>query len=318
MDVLVCVHLEQRYLDQIRQVSGDITVSTASDEEEVRAHLADVEVLAADSSTVVAIAERAPKLRWLQWWLAGVDPLLDLPIMQNNVPVTIVEGIEAPIAQFVLAQMISLSRGIYGMITDQSQHNWNQEFLTKPPSELGGKLLGLVGYGRVGHELARIARCFDMQVMAVRRGQVSSQRDGHVLVLPAGDLRQLMSKSDYVVICVPLTLKTVGMIGEHELRLMKPSGYLINIARGRIIVEEALIKALRAGWIAGAALDVFAEEPLATGSALWDLPNTIITPHAAGYTESHNQRATEQFCQNLRRYLAREPLQNLVGKQRGY
>jgi phosphoglycerate dehydrogenase-like enzyme len=136
--------------------------------------------------------------------------------------------------------------------------------------------------------------------------------------MPARDLPRLLAESDYAVVCVPLTDETRGLIGERELRMMKPSACIVNIARGPVIVEEALIAALRDGVIAGAALDVFEKEPLPADSPLWDLENVILTPHISGGTEIYNKRATAIFTDNLRRYLSGASLENVVDPSRGY
>ena len=136
--------------------------------------------------------------------------------------------------------------------------------------------------------------------------------------MPASELHRLLGESDFVVLSMPLTPETRGMIGEAELRAMKPSAVLVNIARGPVTVEADLIRALREGWIAGAALDVFDKEPLPADSPLWDMENVILTPHISGGTEIYNQRAVTIFADNLRRYLAGEPLQNVVDPARGY
>ncbi|MBI5289890.1 MAG: D-2-hydroxyacid dehydrogenase, partial [Chloroflexi bacterium] len=137
-------------------------------------------------------------------------------------------------------------------------------------------------------------------------------------ILPSSELPRLLRESDYVVLSMPLTPETRGMIGEAELRMMKPTASLVNIARGPVVVEEALILALREGWIAAAALDVFEREPLPADSPLWDMENVIVSPHISGGTEIYNVRAVEIFAENLRRYLDGQPLRNIVDPARGY
>jgi phosphoglycerate dehydrogenase-like enzyme len=158
-----------------------------------------------------------------------------------------------------------------------------------------------------------------MRVVATRRSAKRVARAKHVdILLPTEQLPWLLSESDFVVLSLPFTSETNRLIGEKELRTMKPTAYLINIARGNIVDEEALIRALDEHWIAGAGLDVFATEPLPAGSRLWEFPNVIFSPHIAGGMEDYNIRATELFCDNLRRYLSRENLFNMIDKKKGY
>jgi phosphoglycerate dehydrogenase-like enzyme len=173
--------------------------------------------------------------------------------------------------------------------------------------------------GHIGGEVARLAKAFGCRVLATRRS-VSERAAGEGVdeLLPASALPYLLAQSDFVVLCVPLTGETRHLIGEAELRAMKPTAVLINIARGAVVDEAALVRALKEGWIAGAGLDVFEQEPLPEDSALWSLENVILTPHISGGTEIYNQRATGIFCENLRRYLAGEPLMNLADAERGY
>jgi phosphoglycerate dehydrogenase-like enzyme len=158
-----------------------------------------------------------------------------------------------------------------------------------------------------------------MKVIATRRSAKTTTHARNVdRLLPARHLKQLLAESDYVVIATPLTPETRGLIGEEELRSMKPTAYIINIARGGIIDEEALVRALEGKWIAGAGLDVTATEPLPPDSRLWDFDNIILSPHIAGGMEDYMKRATNLFCENLKRYLSGKRLLNLVDRERGY
>lgn len=186
--------------------------------------------------------------------------------------------------------------------------------------ELRDRTVGIIGLGAIGGEVARLAKGIGMKVIATRRS--ATRRESGVFgvdeLYPYLDLLQMLSESDLVVIAAPLTAETRGMIGEAELRAMRPTAYLINVARGPIINQSALIKALREGWIAGAGLDVFETEPLPPDSELWDLPNVILSSHMAGSTDRRSQRVLGLFCENLRRYLAGEQLLNVIDRQQGY
>jgi phosphoglycerate dehydrogenase-like enzyme len=187
------------------------------------------------------------------------------------------------------------------------------------PAVLYSKTVGIVGLGSIGREVARLAKAFGMRVIATRRSVRQPKHTRYVdMLFPPDQLLQLLSDSDFVVLAVPLTSETYRFIGEAQLRSMKSTAYLINIARGNVIDEDILIRALEEHWIAGAGLDVFAIEPLPANSRLWELPNVILSPHVAGAMENYVERATEVFCENLTRYLKGRRLINVVDKERGY
>jgi phosphoglycerate dehydrogenase-like enzyme len=190
--------------------------------------------------------------------------------------------------------------------------------------------LGILGYGSIGREVGRLGRAFKMRVLALSRsgrraeGGYSVEKTGD----PVGDipeqfyqpedLHAMLAECDYVVIALPLTPATHHLIGKAELQAMKPTAYLVNIARGPIADEAALVHALREGWIAGAGLDVFEEEPLPPESPLWYLENALISPHVAGFTPRYDERAADLFAENLTRLVNGDPLLNQVDKERGY
>jgi len=187
--------------------------------------------------------------------------------------------------------------------------------------ELAGQTLGVVGMGNIGRRIARLGRAFGMRVIGVRRSFASAgaaQDPDLDRSYAPGELHELLGQADYLVLAVPLTAKTERLMGEAELRAMKANAYLINIARGRVIDEPALIKALREGWIAGAGLDVAETEPLPSNNPLYSMPNVILTPHVAGLSVHYERRLAELFAENLRRYRAKEPLNNLFDPTRGY
>jgi phosphoglycerate dehydrogenase-like enzyme len=176
--------------------------------------------------------------------------------------------------------------------------------------ELTGKTAGIIGVGHIGREVARLAQACGMHVVGCRR---RTRPLRHVdELLPPERLHDVLRASDFVVLAVPLTSATDGLIGEAELRAMPAHAWLINVARGAVVREEALVHALRAGWIGGACLDVFAQEPLPEESPLWTLPNVIVTPHNSGRSPLNAARATDVFLENLRRYVAGRPLKNRV------
>jgi phosphoglycerate dehydrogenase-like enzyme len=262
------------------------------------------------------LRERAPKLRWLQLTSAGVDRAARSGLIESDFLVTNASGLHAtPIGEYVLCVMLMFCKGAPRFVRAQDRREWVRYM----PQELFGKTVGIVGLGHIGGEVARLAMAFGCRVIATRRSATERTRDELAdELLPPGDLSELLSKSDFVVLAVPLTHETRHLIGEAELRAMKSSGVLINIARGAVIDEAALVRALKERSIAGAALDVFEHEPLPPESELWDLENVILSPHISGGTEIYNQRAAGIFCENLRRYLAGEQLMNLADAERGY
>jgi phosphoglycerate dehydrogenase-like enzyme len=183
---------------------------------------------------------------------------------------------------------------------------------------LRGRTLGIVGLGAIGCELARMAAGLGMVVIGTRRDTSAPVPEGVMEALDPDALPDLLARADVVVLAAPLTETTRGLIGAHELGLMKPSAWLINVARGKLVREPALVEALAAGVIAGAALDVVEHEPLALSSPLWAMPNVLITPHVGGFREDYWEAATELFAENLDRYLRGEQPANLVDKLAGY
>jgi phosphoglycerate dehydrogenase-like enzyme len=200
------------------------------------------------------------------------------------------------------------------------------------PSEIRGATLGIVGYGSIGRELARLAKtAFAMTVLASKRDPSRRRDDGWALPgtgdpegalpdawLSPAQLPELLARSDVVVLCAPLTAQTRGLIGARELAAMKPSAYLINVGRGASVDERALAQALADKRIAGAAIDVFAQEPPATGHPLYAADDVIVSPHVSGFLPTYDERCTDLFAENLRRFLAGAPLLNLVDRARGY
>jgi len=280
--------------------------------------LADSEVILSNPMVPGDILKRAPKLRWLQLTSAGVDRLLEAPVVRTPaVDVTTASGIHAvPISEFVVGAMLAFAKGFPRALRAQDEGRWNAYL----PDELEGKTVGILGMGAIGSRVAALAYAFGMEVLAIRRSVGSRHKgDGHVAeFMPPSELPYLLGESDYVVVAVPLTDESRHMIGEAELRSMKPTAVIVNIARGAVIDEPALIRALKEGWVGGAALDVFEQEPLPAQSDLWNLPNVLLTPHVSGGTPRYMERAIDLFCDNLHHYLDGRPLRNVVDVERGY
>jgi D-2-hydroxyacid dehydrogenase (NADP+) len=262
------------------------------------------------------LMERAPRLKWIQMMSAGVDRLKDTDIWQSRVIITGVSGIHAiPIGEFVLELMLMFAKGAPLCFQMKQKRQW-QRYM---PRILRDKTVGIVGLGHIGGEVARLSKAFGMRVVATRRSVKQAGKARHVdLLLPREQMQQLLAESDYVVLSVPLTPETYHIIGEAELKAMKPTAYIINIGRGKLIDEKALIRALDEKRIAGAGLDVTTIEPLPKESRLWDFDNVILSPHISGSMEDYMQRATDIFCENLRRYLDGRKLLNIIDRKKGY
>jgi len=262
------------------------------------------------------VLARAPRLKWIQVMSAGVDRFLDIDMIDSPVTLANVSGIHAiPISEFVIGLMLMFVK--QAPLCFQLKYEKKWERFT--PEALNSKTVGIVGLGSIGREVARLAKAFGMRVIATRRSARPGGRARNVdIMLPPGQLSRLLAESDFVVLAVPFTPETSNLVGRKDLRRMKPTAYLINIARGGIVDESALVRALDEGWIAGAGLDVFATEPLSPESRLWEFPNVIFSPHIAGGIGDYAMRATEIFAENLKRYLAGKRLLNVVDKKRGY
>ena len=247
------------------------------------------------------------ELRWFHSFSAGVDSPVFKALLDRGMVLTNSSGASAPsIAQYVLAMMLYRSKPIEAWRESQRRREWTP----LPGSDLTGKTAGIIGTGAIGGEVARLAKVFGMRTIGVRRSGKPARHIDEMATLRR--LRYLLRESDFVVLACPLTKETEGLIGERELRAMKPSATLINVARGRIVDESQLLRALEAGWIAGACLDVFTWEPLPETSPLWTMPNVIVTPHNSGVSPLNMERAMAIFVDNLARFVAGKPLRNRV------
>jgi phosphoglycerate dehydrogenase-like enzyme len=256
---------------------------------------------------------QAGNLRWLQIAGAGANRYVD--VLPSHVILTNASGVFGiPIAEHVFAMMLAFTRGIPQALDAAKRSAW-LGYMTL--GELFGSTCGIVGLGDIGTEVARRAKAFGMRVIAVKR-TLGTKPECVDELRDASALDWLLESSDHVVVTLPGTVHTTNMIDAGRLSLMRPGSYIYNIGRGSVIDESALIQALREGRPAGAGLDVFADEPLPVESDLWRLPNVIITPHVAGSTPQHGARLAQIVMRNLPRFLAGQPLENLVDRYWGY
>jgi phosphoglycerate dehydrogenase-like enzyme len=277
--------------------------------------------LLAEADIVVGFAraqnlrKRAPNLKWVQLMSAGADAITKTDVWQSDITITGVSGIHAtPISEYVLGMMLMFTKQASNYFRMKQTHQ-AQRFT---PGLMRGQTVGIIALGHIGREVARLAKAFGMKVLAVDEMRGTRPARNVDEMIPISNLQRLFSESDFVVSCVPLTPKTTRMIGEKQLRAMKNSAHLINISRGGIVDEDALIKALDEKWIAGAGLDVTVVEPLPPNSRLWDFDNVYITPHISGAQEDYLVLGTALFCENLKRYLKGKKLMNIISRKRGY
>jgi phosphoglycerate dehydrogenase-like enzyme len=325
MHILVMSEFPPDILEQIKQAAPGIVVhyypsaSWADIPADVRAQ---AEVLYTGGS--LPAPGQLAALRWVQSHSAGVDHYLKDPLFahkdgreQGDVQLTTASGVHAVnMSEFILMMMLALAHRINGAYNMMRRRHWDDSVRFFMPRELNGATVGLIGYGAIGRQTATACRNLGMHILALRR----SAQPEHAGVTFYGreQLSDFLGRCDFVVLSAPLTAETYHIIDTAALAAMKPTAYLVNIARGNLVDEPALIEALRQNRLAGAALDVFAREPLPDDSPLWQLDNVILTPHIAGITPNYERRAAAIFADNIRRFVAGQPLKNKVDFSRGY
>jgi phosphoglycerate dehydrogenase-like enzyme len=278
-----------------------------------------------------------PQLRWFQCRSAGMNAVVGTPVWAApHIAITSASGVHAiTMAEYTTGMMIALARDFLGFLSFQRRSCWPRQPKTNhqqfPGRELRGATVLIVGYGSIGREIGRQCHALGLRVVAVKRDPTRRKDDGYMVpgtgdpagaipekIVGPADLPKVLPEAEYVVLCSALTPGTQHLIGEAQLRLMRPDSFLINVGRGGIVDESALVRALRERWIAGAGLDVFATEPLPADSPLWSLDNVILSPHISGVTPRYDDHMAALFTENLRRYVADEPLLNLVDRSLGY
>jgi phosphoglycerate dehydrogenase-like enzyme len=264
----------------------------------------------------------AINLRWIHAPTAAVHQFLFPELVNSNVLLTNSTEVHGPVvAEHVMALVFALAKKIPQAVRFQEKRVWAQEKMwnaSPHQREVAGATLGLIGLGSIGLRVARMASALGMRVMAVREHVEKGTPEGVNAVFAPAALNDMLGQSDFVVIAAPLTPETRGLMNASRLAAMKPDAYLINVGRGPQVDEIALADALRNRRIAGAALDVFEQEPLPPDSRLWDLENLLITPHNGSITDKLWPRHYKLFSENLRRYLTHQPLLFPVDKRKGY
>ncbi len=333
INVVVAIDFSEALMQQIREVSPRLHV-TQYFPDVPPSVWATTEVLY--TSRHFPQPEEAPMLRWIQLNFAGMDRALKQRIIQSeDVMVTSASGIHTQqIANYCLMMILAFNYRLIGMMQFQRERLWS----TKAheifrPVDVSQQTVGIVGYGSIGREVARLAQTLGMRVLATKRdvkhpaesgadysppGTGDPSGDIPDRIYPGEALATMATECDYLVVTTPLTPKTRHMVNEQVLEAMKPTAVLINIARGEVVDEKALVTALSSEKIGGAALDVFEQEPLPETSPLWDMDNVIISPHVSGNSASYHEKAAELFIANLKRYLENKTLFNLLNRETGY
>jgi D-2-hydroxyacid dehydrogenase (NADP+) len=313
--------LASEHVARIEEVPGARVVAISREgmvHDDAEAAMAGARVLlrgGVPASVLDHVLARAPRLEWIHSFSAGVDRVATPAVRARGLTVTNARGVfSRPIAEYVVMMCLAIARRLPQLLELQRERTWQP----LRGRELGGMTIGIVGYGSIGSEIARLLEPFEAMVLATRRHPDLGAAEPNVELMGFDRLDALLARSDVVVVAAPLTDETAGMIGAPQLREMRESAWLINIARGRLIDELALRRALEAGWIAGAVLDVFTDEPLPPDSPLYGTPNLVVTPHTSWSSDRVVERSISLFTENLRRFAAGQPLENVVDLEAGY
>jgi D-2-hydroxyacid dehydrogenase (NADP+) len=303
-DLTICfAHVAYRMADRFALRGTGIRHFQVNSPEELTVRIADADVLSVSMMWRNSLIARAPKLKFIQSISAGTDQYSREALKGAGIRLASGQGVNArAVAEHAMSLILAMTRQLHLARDNQVKHHWRGMIsdLSKREDELGGKTLLIVGLGRIGSHLAGLARAFGMRVIGTKRdpGTGGGNADD---VFSQGRLGEILPLADFVALTCPLTPQTEGLINAQTLALMKPSAFLINVARGKVVDEPALIAALGEGRIAGAGLDCTVEEPLPAASPLWDVPNVLITPPTAGETRQYEDNGIDLLLENLDR-----------------
>ena len=301
----------------LEALSGQAELHYAADQAALSAALTEADILLVSdfrSELVERAWPQAQRLQWVHATSAGVDRLLFPALRQSEIPITNARGIfDRPIAEYVLGLILLYAKDFHGSLAYKQQRQWRH----RDTERAEGKRVLVVGAGAIGRQIARLTNALGMQVSAIATRARPGDADFHA-VYATEQLHERLAQADYVVVAAPLTDATRGLFGAAEFACMLPTARFINIGRGEIVQTEPLVAALQQGRIAGAALDVFEQEPLPPEHPLWAMPQVFISAHMAGDVIGWREALTEQFIDNFQRWRRGEPLHNVVDKQRGY
>ncbi len=317
MRVLVLASPEADFLAPLRELPGDVEVKVGRDLETLAAFLPSADVLVSHGHHGALLAqafERAPNVKWVHSLSAGVEEICFPALRASTVPLTNARGVyKKSLAEWTILAMLYFAKDVPRLREHQARREWAQFDCQM----LQGATLLIIGYGEIGRAVARLAKPFGMTVIGTKRRTAEGDELADEIVSPEG-MASVLSRADFVVCAAPLTPETRRMIGAREFAAMKAGAVFVNIGRGAVVDEPAMVEALRRGPIRGAALDVFDVEPLPAESPLWTLPNVLISPHCADHTATWQHESVAFFVENFGRWRRGEPLLNLVDKEAGY
>jgi phosphoglycerate dehydrogenase-like enzyme len=335
IEVLITIPFTEAQVNSLRNISPrlNITVQPGRKPEDISMEIwSRTEVLYTDR--VLPPPAQVPNLNWVQFHSAGIDFAVDSPLLKMpGIVATTMSGAAATqVAEYAVMMMLSLGHRLLELLVAQGRSEWLREHWERfIPQELSGSTVGLVGYGSVGRQIARVLYPFGVTILATKRdvmrpqdadytqdGRGDPQGDYFQRLYPIQALHSMLKECDFIVDSLPLTPDTRNLIDANALSVVKPTAFLLDLGRGGIVDQAALIAALQEHRLAGAALDVFPEEPLQPTNPLWRMPNVMITPHLSGISPYYDDRAVALFGENLNRYLVGLPLYNRFDPQKGY
>jgi phosphoglycerate dehydrogenase-like enzyme len=312
MTLLVLSHPADRTLAMLESLPEATTIAVGETAEAFASSAPDADVIlnwSGSRELLEQVWRMAPRVRWVHSRATGLEDVLFPDLAASPVPLTNSHGVfSRSLAEFVLTAILYFAKDLRRMVRSQEARRWDPFDV----EEVHGKVMGIVGYGDIGRTAARYAQAVGMKVMALRR---RPELPGECPVERRNDL---LAMSDYVLVAAPLTPETSGLIGEPELRAMKKTAVVINVGRGPVVDEAALIRALEENRIRGAALDVFDQEPLPDGHPFYRLDNVLLSPHCADHTPDWKEQAMHLFLENFERFRKGQPLRNVVNKEQGY
>lgn len=315
MRIVLCYPIERRHFEQFVATAPGHEFIDAG-QERIATELLDADIFMGHAKVPVPWDEviARGRLKWIQSSAAGLDHCLVPSVIASEIPVTSASGLFADqVAEQTFALLLGLLRGLPTFFRAQQK----REFIRRPTRDLHGASVGIVGFGGNGRRIAEVLAPYNCRIVAT--DAFPREKPAHVeAIWPADRLPELLSSVDIVILCTPLNASTRGMIAAKEFATMKPGSIFINVARGQCVVESDLVAALQSGHLWGAGVDVTEVEPLPVESPLWDMPNVIITPHVGAQSHRRADDTTDLLCENLKRYLASEPLLNLVDKNLGF
>ncbi len=304
-----------RFLDRLPQ---PVTVHTGNDPDFLQQHAPEADVILNgfhDGAALRTILPLAGRAKWIHALSAGVEKVLSPELVESPIPLTNGQGVFGPaLAEFAIASMLFFAKDLRRLIRQQAAARWEQFDV----GFLRNQTLGIVGYGGIGREVARLAHALGMQVMAVRRRTPAENDPILERSFTREQLNEMLGLSDYIVAAAPLTPETQGMLGPGEFHFMKNTAVFINVGRGAVVVESALISALRQSLLRGAALDVYETEPLPSDHPFYRMENVLLSPHSADHTTGWMELAVKQFIENFERFRNGQPLEYVVDKSAGY